>query len=195
MSDLNKTSYTLLERALTNDDEAWKEIQAFYSKFIYYFLHDLNVRSADQEDLAQDILIKLHKELKTYDRAKGRFRTWFRTVIRNKTLMFYRKEEVLQRYGKQYKEQRALFDESSDDVFNEYFDREWENHIIEQALERVKGGFSENALRLVELEKEGLTVNEISEQLEMAPGAVYKMRTRIQKSIVLQARELIKEYE
>ena len=70
MSEVNQTSYTLLQRACDLHDEvAWEEFVGHYRRFIFYILRELGVDPDDIEDLAQQILISLKRDLAGYDRS------------------------------------------------------------------------------------------------------------------------------
>ena len=195
MCESQETRYTLLQRAIQNDEEAWREIQEHYQKFIYFFLHKLRVREADLDDIAQEVMIALSTKLSSYDREKGAFRTWLRTVVRNHTLMFFRRESTRSKYTERFQAESVLFNEESSDEFDKQFDTEWEQHVIKIAMDKIKGSFSENAEKVVNLELQGYDVNEIAEKLNMNTSAVYKMRTRIKKSLILQIQEVVRDLE
>ena len=197
MLDQNQTSYTLLGRAVDlNDDTAWEELYDCYNKFIYYFLHRMEVNASDLDDIAQQVMVTLTKDLKTYDRSKGPFRPWLRMVVRNTTLMFFRKQSTKKKYHDQLQQLVAVSETTGEaSEFNEYFDQEWEEYILTMAIEKLKSRFSETAIHILQLERDGYSVEEMVEITGMKHDAVYKMRARIKKNLVLQARALIKELE
>jgi RNA polymerase sigma-70 factor (ECF subfamily) len=72
MNELNQTRYTLLQRACDLHDEvAWEEFVDHYRRFIFYILHKLGVDAGDVEDLTQQVLFSLTKDLPNYDRARA----------------------------------------------------------------------------------------------------------------------------
>ena len=176
MDDLQHTSHTLLGRALNlNDQAAWQELYVSYNKFIYYFLHRMEVNPADLDDLNQQVMVQLTKDLKSYDREKGPFRPWLRTVVRNTTLMHFRKRNTRQKYHDKLQQETTLAPQPDRSDFDHFFDKEWEDYIISQALELIKPDFSENAIRIVELERAGQTVQEMATLLEISTDSVYKL--------------------
>lgn len=83
MSAEDQTSYTLLQRACDlGDDQAWEEFVQHYRRFILYILHRMGVAERDVEDLSQQILVALTRDLPGYDSSRTRFRTWLSVVIR-----------------------------------------------------------------------------------------------------------------
>lgn len=68
MTQSYQTRHSLLKRAATlDDDQAWEEFEQRYRRFILHILNKLNVISDDIEDLTQQILVVLTKDLRDYD--------------------------------------------------------------------------------------------------------------------------------
>ena len=84
MSNEWLTRHTLLQRAIDqNDETAWKEFVSYYQDFIVMVLSKMAVLPDYKDDLTQEILIKLWKNLESYNRERAQFRTWLSTIIRN----------------------------------------------------------------------------------------------------------------
>ena len=64
------------------DPSAWKEFHDRYSDLILGFAHRYGLQSADRDDVAQEVLLSLSKAMEgfTYDPAKGKFRSYLKTV-------------------------------------------------------------------------------------------------------------------
>ena len=85
MSSSFHTHHSLLQRAVDLDDgKAWDQFVGQYRRFILCVLNQLGVPHNDLEDLSQQILIALTRDLSRYDRDRARFRTWLSTIVRNK---------------------------------------------------------------------------------------------------------------
>lgn len=90
------TRDTLLERVRETDDEqAWAEFVGYYRSFIDVVIVRMGVIEADREDLRQDILLSIWKDLKHMEPGKNnaRFRSWLGTVIRNRTKRWLKKRQ------------------------------------------------------------------------------------------------------
>ena len=84
MSENWNTRESIIQRIqLGTDDEAWEEFEACYRPFIYFLLKQVNVDFSDRDDVVQEILLNLHKNIRKYIKQNSRFRTWLGTVIRN----------------------------------------------------------------------------------------------------------------
>jgi len=79
------TSVSLLDRLRAGPDPAaWDRLLRVYEPFLRQFLRDPAVR-ADADDLLQDVLAVLVRELPAFDRRRaGSFRAWLRTVAVNR---------------------------------------------------------------------------------------------------------------
>jgi RNA polymerase sigma-70 factor (ECF subfamily) len=79
------TSASLLDRLrVGHDDAAWERLIDLYEPFIRRWLSDPAL-SADADDLTQDVLAVLVRELPRFDRRRlGSFRAWLRTVTVNR---------------------------------------------------------------------------------------------------------------
>lgn len=195
MAEEHKTRYTLLQRALdTSDEDAWEELVAHYRRFILYLLHRLNVNESDVEDIAQQVLIRLLKELPNYNREKGRFHAWLTSIIRNASIDYFRRSQSRQR------KLDGLREESADSVFKQpeiekRIEREWAAYITNEAMERVKAVFQGEAIHAFELGLEGMSASQIAEETGLTPGSVYVLRQRVKKRLYLEVLEITADLE
>src|SRR5689334_14283818 len=80
--DTNPSIFLRLNRTETAVRElAWEEFHRRYTAAIASFARQLGVRSADVEDVVQDVLVGFYATAPrfVYDPAKGRFRTYLKT--------------------------------------------------------------------------------------------------------------------
>ena len=79
------THHSLLD-AMNNDllrDHAWSSFWGRYGDVIIRWCRNRGLQNGNAEDMAQEILIRLFKRLHTYDRSKGSFRAWLKSVVHN----------------------------------------------------------------------------------------------------------------
>lgn len=196
MDNLNQTSYTLLQRACDlHDEAAWVEFADHYLRFIYYILNQMGVGAADVEDVAQQILIMLTRDLGNYDRSKARFRTWLSAVIRNAALVYFRKEKSQQKRIRVFGEERRVESMDQPSEIDQRIEAEWEEYVAELAMERVRGVFKGQAMTVFELGMEGLSAAEVADQTGLSVASVYTLRKRVKKRLYLEIRALVAELE
>jgi RNA polymerase sigma factor (sigma-70 family) len=92
ISPVPATSASLLDRLRhTPDAGAWDRLVRLYEPFIRRWLSDPSL-AADADDLTQDVLAILVRELPQFERQRlGSFRAWLRTITINRIREYWRK--------------------------------------------------------------------------------------------------------
>ena len=63
----------LVRRCVAGDASAWEEIVQLYHRRIYNICYRFAGSAEDAQDLTQEVFIKVHRTLATYDLQKGAF--------------------------------------------------------------------------------------------------------------------------
>jgi RNA polymerase sigma-70 factor (ECF subfamily) len=81
----SSTSYSLLARALANDQAAWSALVELYAPLVYRECRTLGVPPRDAPDIVQEVFRKVFQNLPRfrYDRPGDSFRGWLTIVTRN----------------------------------------------------------------------------------------------------------------
>jgi RNA polymerase sigma-70 factor (ECF subfamily) len=196
MSSFQQTRYSLLQRAHdTDDEEAWNQFVLHYRRFIAFILRQIGVRDNDVEDLTQQILLNLTRNLSQYDRDRSSFRTWLGHVIRNTAKMHFRRQN-----SRPIEVYEMVSGFLIDGVLQEsevehLIEREWEDYISTQAMDRVRATFQGKAMEVFELGLDGMAASEIAAQTGLTVTSVYKLRTRVKRKLFLEVRALTEELE
>lgn len=196
MEPSSQTRYTLLQRACDlHDEQAWEEFVGHYRRFIFYILNEIGVAACDIEDVAQQVLLLLTKDLKGYDRSRARFRTWLSTVIRNAALAHFRKQNTRQNYIRVFGEQQSLeYMEQPSDI-DQRIEQEWAAYVADLAMTKVKAVFQGQAIDVFEMGLDGLPAAEVAEKTGLSIASVYTLRKRVKKRLYLEIRALVAELE
>ena len=193
--DALRTQVSLLERAREEDNAlAWEELLGFYQPFISKVLRSMGFRGADLDDARQQVSLKLWKGLKTYDRdpERAKFRTWFSRLIRNTALNMIRAKKrqptglSLDDVGTG--QAAKLADDAEIDARVE---EEWQQYVVELALERARAKFSGNAVEVFTLSLSGESVEDIAAKLGIKENTVYILKHRV-KAVLLREIQSLK---
>lgn len=196
MPSPHTTSYTLLQRAVDNGDEAaWSTLVEHYKRFIYYVLHGMRVAQDDIDDITQQVLISLYKDLANYDASKARFRTWLSAMIRNIAINHFRHSQSQARRIEGAKNAAIFEHMGRENEIDDHIEKEWANYIVTQAMERVRPSFRGHAMEVFELGLEGVPAAEIAERTKLSIASVYTLRKRVKKALFLEIQELTADLE
>lgn len=79
------TSVSLIDRARSQESEAWSTLTRLYGPLIYSWARRSGLRPEDAADILQNVLMSVWKGLPDFiaDRADSSFRGWLRTITRN----------------------------------------------------------------------------------------------------------------
>ena len=84
---MENTSLTLLARLQQSDDtEAWQRLYGLYHPLILNWLKRYGVQHSDADDLSQEVLTTISKELVRFDHNGriGAFRSWLKGILINR---------------------------------------------------------------------------------------------------------------
>ncbi|VGO22893.1 RNA polymerase sigma factor [Pontiella sulfatireligans] len=196
MNEEWNTRQSLVLRAKDpTDEEAWADFVKYYERFICHLLHRMNINADDFEDMVQVVLVKLWKNLQSYEKQQAKFRTWLAHVVRNAVYDYYKAE---QRRGNVIAgnvpiEESIHASEGSD--LEQMIQKEWELYMTNFALERLRGIFSETAVKVFEFSLEGRSVKAIAEQLDIRIDSVYTLKNRVKARFIKEVNAIMREVE
>ncbi len=197
LSDQFQTRQTLLLRAKDQDNqEAWLELADYYKPFIQLIFFRLNIPSSEQDDLCQEVMLKLWKHLDKYDSKKAKFRTWFTVTAKNAifTHMTNRKKnkEKLNEYQEEVLHNKYL-QEGEENHFEELVQKEWEVYLTNRALKNLEGLFSGKAIEVFNRSLKGEEVDSIAKNLDIRSSSVYTLRNRVKERLIEEIAHLKEE--
>ena len=195
----NLTRVTLLQKVTDPaNTEAWEEFESYYRKFIFYIINQLKVPQDDCDDLAQEVLIRLAKNLDKYDRTRAGFRTWLSTICRNCVYTYYNKKNRLDQ-GKvsldALTENHSLLNEDKRNDLEEMIELEWKNYLTSLAIERVRPTFRGNAMIIFERHRQGENFESIAQNLEITAKSASVINRRVYNKLILEIKNLVFELE
>ena len=77
------TQDDVLDLILKKDDKAYTLLYDMYSKSLFAVIINLVKDREESEDVLQEVLVKIWKNIESYEQTKGRFYTWMLNIARN----------------------------------------------------------------------------------------------------------------
>ena len=195
MGFMDDTRQSLLLRAQTGEEDAWKDLTDLYRPLIIGWLNRQGVPVADLEDLSQEILLSVVKHLPSFEHCghRGAFRSWLRTIVCSRTTDYWRAAVASTQASGGSGATAALqqiADPDSD--LNRQWDEEHDRYVLGCLLNLVEEEFEPSTLRAFRrLALDGASGAEVAEELGMSVAAVYMAKSRVLQRIRQEAEGLI----
>lgn len=193
---MNLTSQSLLERLRSARPDApdWRRLQELYLPLIRAWLARVPVVGDEVNDLAQEVLLVVIRELPTFQRQRdGAFRAWLRQITVNRVRTFYRarhRQPVAGRGDETDRLLSKLEDPSSD--FAQQWDHEHDRHVFERLLAAVKPDFEARTWEaFTRFAVEGQPAAAVARELGTTENAVVVAKYRVLKRLREEAAGLI----
>lgn len=197
MNSIPPTQPTLLVRIRnSHDHDAWNRFVDLYGPLVYGFLRKRGLQDADAVDLAQDVFRQVASAIHRldYDTQRGSFRGWLFTIVKNRMLAHWRKQQerasgdtdALQRLHEI--PQPGTLDDSSE------WDADYERQLFYFASQVVKQDFTPATwTSFWETAVEGRSGKDVAQELEMTVAAVYLAKGRVMSRLKEQIKLLVGE--
>ena len=197
--ELIPTRASLLERLKNWDDSAsWKDFFYTYWKLIYGVARKAGLNDAEAQDVVQETIISVAQKMPqfAYDPKVGSFKGWLMRLTEWRLTDQFRKKQYEKR-GQRLPREEALSGadlerhlETPDLNFEEMWDREWERHVLEAALLKVRNQVDPLHFQLFQLHVlKAMPADEVARRLEVKLPAVYfakyKVSALLQKEVRL----------
>lgn len=179
-----ETQPSLLVRLRDDGDlESWSRFVEIYTPAIYEFLRQQGLQDADAADLTQDVMASVAAAMRSFDYqpARGRFRGWLFTVVKNRLRNFWRSAAARPVAGGGSAIDQRL-QEASDDAADAValWEREYEQRLFVCAAEQVRGHVQPSTWRaFYDTVVNGQPATEVARQLSMTPAAVRLAKARV----------------
>ncbi len=192
---MDKTSLSLLDRVcLKRDDQAWRTLAEVYMPLLHGWLRRYQVQPADADDLTQDVLLVVSRELPGFQHngRPGAFRSWLRGILVNRLRHFWRSRKQRPVAGGESDFQQLLGQlEDPNSGLSREWDRQHDRHLMMQLLARLEDRFADathQAFRRVVLD--GQSPESVADELGLTANAVIIAKCRVLKALRREARGL-----
>ena len=193
---MNQTSLSLLNRLRQSPEpESWDRLVELYAPLIKAWLRKYDVQESDADDLLQDVLLAVSKDLGKFDHGgqPGAFRAWLKAILINRLRKFWRsRDRRPQARGDSDMDARlAQLDDPASEV-SQIFNREHDQHVLRQLLTLAEPHFAPNTWKaFIRVALEGARPQDVAQELEMSLNAVVISKCRVLNRLRQEAEGLI----
>lgn len=195
------TSLSLLQRARSNDQEAWNQIVHLYGPLVQKWCRQSGLQDNDLADVFQETFRAVSGNLKSFKpiRDVGSFRSWLRTIVRTKIADHFR-SQGRQPIGKGGTEASLRIGNVADPVVDEDLLGEDDKQaaedehtlLVQRAMELIRPEFSErNWKAFLKVAIDGQGAAEIATELGVSPQVIRQANYRIRRRLRLVLQDLI----
>ena len=192
---MNETRQSLLLRARAGETNAWKDLTDLYRPLIIGWLNRHGVPAADLEDLSQEVLLSVVKHLPGFQHSgqRGAFRAWLGTILRSRTVDYWRAADEGARARGGSGAAAALQEIADpDSELNRRWDEEHDRYVIQCLLDLVEEEFEPTTLRAFRrLALDGVSGEQAAKELGLSVAAVYVAKSRVLQRLRQDAEGLI----
>jgi RNA polymerase sigma factor (sigma-70 family) len=193
---MTNTSLSLLGRIQdAGDTESWKRLVDVYQPLLRGWLHGYQAPDQDSDDLVQDVLAVLVKDLAKFRHPghPGAFRGWLRGILVNRLRAFWRagRGRPSAPGGSDFFRVAEQLEDPAGDL-RRLWDEQHDRCVLARLLELLAGAFEPKTLlafRRVGLE--GARARDVARELGMTVGAVYVAKSAVLRRLRQEAQGLI----
>lgn len=158
-------------------ETAWISFVDRYAPAIFRWIQSRGLQEADAADVTQEVMLKILGSIRyfEYDPARGKFRSWLKTIASNAARDWQRSRG---RYGKLLSE--LPLEEIHFDGIDQVIEEEYQKEVLALAEDVVRERADSNTWAVYQMiVKQGHRAAEVAESLNMPLGQVYIAKSRI----------------
>jgi RNA polymerase sigma factor (sigma-70 family) len=177
-----ETSLTWLGRLTGEPTEGdWKQLIYVYGPLLRAWLARAGVPFADHDDLSQEVLVTLVREVSGFERrGPGAFRAWLKTILHNRIRDYFR-ARANRAVAVGGSDAWNRLDELSepDSALSKLWDREYDEQLAARTLERVRVDFSQTTWEaFIRQVIEGRPALDVAKELGISRNAALVAKSR-----------------
>jgi RNA polymerase sigma-70 factor (ECF subfamily) len=190
---VSPTSLSLLNRLQNAKADApeWLQLQEIYLPLIRSWLRRIPDIGAEADDLAQEVLVVLIRELPSFERRRdGSFRAWLRKITLNRIRTHQKRQRQRPVTGAADDLLAQLEDPASD--LSQQWDRDHDKHVFRKLLALVQADFEPSTWEaFTRFALDGRPAAQVAEELGMSESVVMQAKFRVLKRLREEAGELL----
>ena len=193
---MTDTSITLLQRLQSSDDsENWDRLMSLYRPLLMAWLRKYHVQDFDLDDLMQEVLMAVAKDLPTFDHngRTGAFRAWLRSIMVNRLRNFWRSRgrQLQAQGGSDVQLRLAQLDDPSSEM-SQLWNQQHDLHVAQQLLQQVEPDFTAQTwAAFTRVAIDGQRADAVAVELGISTNAVFIAKSRVLSRLRREAAGLI----
>jgi RNA polymerase sigma-70 factor (ECF subfamily) len=185
------TRASLLER-LGNwyDHQSWEEFRNLYSGLIRRTARRAGLTEAEVQDIEQETLVRVAKNIRGFDPAGGNFKGWLLNQVRWRVATHFRdqapQEKLRHHLSREGENDRTATEERVPDPgnLNQIWEEEWHKTLLERAVAQLCRRCNPKHAQILDLcVLQGKSAPEVARALEISVMTVYLVRTRLGRQL------------
>ena len=181
---MHETSLSLLERLHhSSENESWTRLTDLYTPLIRSWLRRYDVQDSDANDLVQEVLLAVSKNLGKFEHAghPGAFRGWLKGILVNRLRNFWRaRDRRREARGHSDIEARLAELEIPTSELSQLWNQEHDRYVLRQLLELVKPHFASNTwTAFCRVALKGEKPRDVASEMQISLNAVVTAKSRV----------------
>jgi RNA polymerase sigma-70 factor (ECF subfamily) len=192
---MDLTNLSLLARARTGSGNDWDRLVTIYQPLIFAWLHRQGLPHHAVEELTQDVLLTVFRELGSFDHPgrPGAFRAWLRVITVNRSRAYWRAETHRPAAvgGSDFHLILEQLENPESDLSRQW-NQEHDKHVVTRLLELLEAEFTPSTMMAFRRQVfDGAEAEAVAAELEMTVGAVYVAKSRVLSRLRKEAEGLL----
>ena len=194
---MDNTSLSLLDRLSERSaaPESWTRLVELYEPLLKSWLARYGVQPADADDLVQEVLVVVVRELPDFRHNKrtGAFRSWLRGILIHRLRDFWRARHY-RPIAAGGSDVRRQLDELAveNGALSRLWDRQHDEHVIRRLLASVRPHVAATTWKaFCRQSLDGDAAADVAAELRISIDSAYAAKSRVLKLLRLEARGLI----
>jgi RNA polymerase sigma-70 factor (ECF subfamily) len=193
---MSSTPLSLLDRLKTaaSDSPDWLRLHDLYWPLIKSWLAQIPGTRADSDDLAQEVLMVLVRELPGFQsRGAGSFRAWLRQITINQTRAHFKKRRKQPAAAVGGEDESVLVQlEDPGSALALQWDRDHDRHVAHKLLQLVKNDFESTTWEAFSrFALHGTPAAAVARELGLSENAVLLAKSRVLKRLRQEAGDFL----
>jgi RNA polymerase sigma factor (sigma-70 family) len=180
------TSASLLDRLKVASPQSpdWSRLRDIYLPLIEAWLLRIGVSRDHIDDLTQEILLVVVRQLPRFDRKRcGSFRAWLRQIAVNLAKNLYRKQSRLRTTAPGPDDSLSQLEDPASDLSREW-DRDHDQHVWRKLQEIVRPDFEQKTWEaFTQTALRGRSTKEVAAQTGLTENSVLLAKSRVLKRL------------